>query len=83
MICTQFGQDKEFKTQKLQKKEKTMETLKVKKDYLEEVEETVLAIAEKTDDKEVVDDADLMKKWGLPKAFSANLNSSKYYCEIW
>ena len=51
------------------------------KDYLEE--ETVLAIAEKTDDKEVVDDADLMKKWGLPKAFSANLNSSKYYCEIW
>ena len=79
MICTQFGQDKEFKTQKLQKK--TMETLKVEKDYLEE--ETVLAIAEKTDDKEVVDDADLMKKWGLPKAFSANLNSSKYYCEIW
>ena len=62
-------------------KKKTMETLKVEKDYLEE--ETVLAIAEKTDDKEVVDDADLMKKWGLPKAFSANLNSSKYYCEIW
>ena len=37
----------------------------------------------KADDKEVMDDTDLMARMGLPKAFSANLNSSRYYCEIW
>ena len=61
-----------------------METLKKEEKGYPDGNECLLKdITVKTDDTVVLDDANLMKEWGLPKAFSANLNSSKYYCEIW
>ena len=38
--------------------------------------------AEEEEEEEVLDDMKIMQKMGLPSAFSANLNSGSYYCEI-
>ena len=34
------------------------------------------------DEEDILDDMKIMQKMGLPSAFSANLNSGGYYCEI-